>query len=103
MSPALACERCSGTGKSAHPTGPHPPEAPLRRVPERFLSHGGRVAGSGGLANGPGAVAMFDAGQHEAYDGLPSLSLFEVFHTDGRGRPSYEMSPSTPRQVSKTA
>ena len=42
---------------------------------------------------------IFRAGQIEAYDGCPRPSLSEVFHTDGRGRPSYEMSQFSTRKV----
>ena len=39
------------------------------------------------------------AGRIESYDGRPRPSLCEVLHTDGRGRPSYEMSQFSPREV----
>ncbi len=43
-----------------------------------------------------GPTAMRRTGQIKAYDGRPRPALLEAFHTDGRGRPSYDMFDSGP-------
>ncbi len=47
--------------------------------------------------NGPRNI--LHTGEIEAYDGRPRPSLPGIFHTDGRGRPSYEISHFSPREI----
>ncbi len=46
---------------------------------------------------------MLHTGQLEMYHGRPRPPLPEVLHTDGRGRPSYEMSQFSPREYKFSA